>query len=278
MKVAEKIGVLVVLLAFCVSASAQRMSQSIMSPPAKVRPPGLANVAIEQRLGEQVPDDLAFRDESGKPVRLGDYFGGKPLILNLVYFRCPMLCPEVLNSLEASLRVLKFDVGKEFEVLTVSFDPSDTPEQAAEKKAELLKRYKRAGAEPGWHFLTGQQSSIDALTKAVGFGYQLNSQNQQFAHAATIIVLTPEGKISQYFYGVDFAPKDLRLSLIQASGNKIGNVVDQVLLYCYHYDPATGKYGAIISRVLKISGLATMLVLGVLITALFRMGSKKMEA
>ena len=278
MKAAEEIGVLVVLLGFCVSASAQRMSQSIMSPPANVRPPGLTNVAIEQRLGEQVPDDLAFRDESGKPVRLGDYFGGKPLVLNLVYFRCPMLCPEVFNSLEGSLRVLKFDVGKEFEVLTVSFDPSDTPEQASEKKAELLKRYKRAGAEQGWHFLTGQQSSIDALTKAVGFGYQLNSQNQQFAHAATIIVLTPEGKISQYFYGVDFAPKDLRFSLIQSSGNKIGNVVDQVLLYCYHYDPATGKYGAIISRVLKISGLATMLVLGVLITALFRMGSKKMEA
>jgi protein SCO1 len=278
MKAAEKIGVLVVLLAFCVSASAQRMSQGIMSAPANVRPPGLANVVIEQRLGEQVPDDLAFRDESGKPVRLADYFGGKPLILNLVYFRCPMLCPEVLNSLESSLRVLKFDVGKEFEVLTVSFDPSDTPEQASQKKAELLKRYKRAGAEQGWHFLTGQQSSIDALTKAVGFGYQLNSQNQQFAHAATIIVLTPEGKISQYFYGVDFAPKDLRFSLIQSSGNKIGNVVDQVLLYCYHYDPATGKYGAIISRVLKISGLATMLVLGVLITALFRMGSKKTEA
>jgi len=254
------------------------MSQGIMSAPANVRPPGLANVVIEQRLGEQVPDDLAFRNESGQPVRLGDYFGGKPLILNLVYFRCPMLCPEVLNSLESSLRVLKFDVGKEFEVLTVSFDPSDTPEQASQKKAELLKRYKRAGAEQGWHFLTGQQSSIDALTKAVGFGYQLNSQNQQFAHTATIIVLTPEGKISQYFYGVDFAPKDLRFSLIQSSGNKIGNVVDQVLLYCYHYDPATGKYGAIISRVLKISGLATMLVLGVLITALFRMGSKKMEA
>jgi len=278
MKAAEEIGVLVVLLGFCVSASAQRMSQGIMSPPANVRPPGLTNVAIEQRLGEQVPDDLAFRDESGKPVRLGDYFSGKPLVLNLVYFRCPMLCPEVLNSLEGSLRVLKFEVGKEFEVLTVSFDPSDTPEQASEKKAELLKRYKRAGAEQGWHFLTGQQSSIDALTKAVGFGYQLNSQNQQFAHPATIIVLTPEGKISQYFYGVDFAPKDLRFSLIQSSGNKIGNVVDQVLLYCYHYDPAAGKYGAIISRVLKISGLATMLVLGVLITALFRMGSKKMEA
>jgi len=277
MRAVEKIGWLLILLAFCVSASAQRMSQGIMSPPANVRPPGLKNVAIEQKLGEQVPSDLAFRDETGKPVKLGDYFGKKPLILNLVYFRCPMLCPEVLNSLESSLRVLKFDVGKEFEVLTVSFDPGDTPEQASEKKAEILKRYKRAGAEQGWHFLTGQQSSIDELTTAVGFGYQFNAQNQQFAHAATIVVLTPEGKVSQYFYGVDYAPKDLRFSLIQSSGNKIGNVVDQVLLYCYHYDPATGKYGAIISRVLKISGLATMLVIGVLITALSRMGSKKAE-
>jgi len=250
------------------------MSQGIISPPANVRPPGLANVTIEQRLDRQIPPGLSFRDETGKPVQLANYFGSKPLILNLVYFRCPMLCPEVLNSLESSLRVLKFDVGKEFEVLTVSFDPGDTPEQASEKKAEIMKRYKRAGAEKGWHFLTGSQQSIDALTGAAGFGYQYNPQNQQFAHAATILVLTPGGRISQYFYGVEFAPKDLRFSLIQASGDKIGNVVDQVLLYCYHYDPATGKYGAIISRVLKLSGLATMLVLGIFITALFRMGSK----
>ncbi|PYV88720.1 MAG: SCO family protein [Acidobacteria bacterium] len=266
-------NIAVMMLLLCGYCFAQRISQGIMSPPANVRPPGLANVSIEQRLGEQVPGNLEFRDESGKPVRLADYLGSKPMILNLVYFKCSMLCPEVLNSLESSLRVLKFDVGKEFEVLTVSFDPGDTPEQASEKKAEILKRYKRAGAGQGWHFLTGQQSSIDALTKAVGFGYQFNPQNQQFAHAATIVVLTPEGRISQYFYGVDFAPKDLRFSLIQSSGNKIGNVVDQVLLYCYHYDPATGKYGAIISRVLKISGLATMLVIGVLITALLRIGS-----
>jgi protein SCO1/2 len=278
MSAVSKTCCLVALLAGCITASAQRMSQGIMSPPANVRPPGLSNVTIEQRLNEQVPGELAFRDETGKPVRLGNYFGGKPLIVNLVYFRCPMLCPEILNSLESSLRVLKFDVGKEFEVLTVSFDPADTPEQASEKKAEILKRYKRAGAGQRWHFLTGPQSSIDALTKAVGFGYQFNPQNQQFAHAASIVVLTPSGRISQYFYGVEFAPKDLRFSLIQASGNKIGNVVDQVFLYCYHYDPATGKYGAIISRVLKVSGLATMLALGVLITALLRIGSKKVEA
>lgn len=278
MNAVSKSFCLVALLAGCITASAQRMSQGIMSPPANVRPPGLSNVSIEQRLNEQVPGDLAFRDETGKPVQLGDYFGHKPLILNLVYFRCPMLCPEILNSLESSLRVLKFDVGKEFEVLTVSFDPDDTPEQASEKKAEILKRYKRAGADQGWHFLTGPESSIDGLTKAVGFGYQFNTENQQFAHAASIVVLTPSGRISQYFYGVEFAPKDLRFSLIQASGNKIGNVVDQVFLYCYHYDPATGKYGAIISRVLKVSGLATMLAVGVLITALLRIGSRKVEA
>jgi len=228
----------------------QGMTKGIMSPPASVRPPGLKNVGIEQHLDEQIPTDLAFRDETGKPVRLGDYFGKRPLILNLVYYNCPMLCGEVLSGLESALRVLKFDVGKEFDVLTVSFDPHETPDMATQKKAEFLKRYGRLGAADGWHFLTGPQESIDALTKAAGFQYQYDPKTGQFAHATAIMVLTPEGKIAQYYYGVDYAPKDLRLGLIQASQNKIGNLADQVLLYCYHYDPATGKYGAIITRVL----------------------------
>jgi protein SCO1/2 len=251
----------------------QGMTQGIMSPPANVRPPGLKNVGIEQHLDEQIPPDLIFRDETGKPIRLGDYFGKKPMILNLVYYQCPMLCGELLSGLESALRVMKFDVGKEFDVLTVSFDPRETPDMATKKKAEFLKRYGRPAAADGWHFLTGPQESIDALTKAAGFQYQYDPNTGQFAHSTAIMVLTPEGKIAQYYFGVEYAPKDLRLGLIQASDNKIGTLADQVLLYCYHYDPATGKYGAIIARVLKLSGLATILLLGALMTVLIRFGS-----
>jgi len=163
-------------------------------------------------------------------------------------------------------------VGKEFDVITVSFDPRETPEMAAAKKAEYLKRYGRPGAAQGWHFLTGPQESIDALTKAAGFQYQYDSKTGQFAHATAIMVLTPEGKIAQYYYGVEYAPKDLRLGLIQASENKIGNLVDQVLLYCYHYDPATGKYGAIVMRIIRLSAAVTLLVLGLFMAILFRRG------
>jgi protein SCO1 len=259
-------------LLLSVSAWGQGMTRGIMSPPANVRPPGLKNVGIEQNLNEQIPSGLTFRDETGKPVRLGDYFGKRPMILNLVYYQCPMLCGEVLSGLVSSLRVLKFDVGKEFDVLTVSFDPRETPEMAAAKKAEYLKRYGRTGAAEGWHFLTGSQESIEALTKAAGFQYNYDPKTGQFAHASAIIVLTPEGKIAQYYYGVEYAPKDLRLGLIQAADNKIGTVVDQVLLYCYHYDPATGKYGAIISRVLQLAAAGTILILGMLIVLLIRLG------
>ena len=254
-------------------AQGQGMTQGIMSPPTNVRPPGLKNVGIEQRLNEQIPPALTFRDEAGKVVQLGDYFGKKPMILNLVYYQCPMLCGEVLSGLESALRVLKFDVGKEFDVLTVSFDPKETPEMATAKKAEYLKRYGRPGAAGGWHFLTGPPASIDALTKAAGFQYQYDPKSGQFAHATAIMVLTPEGKIAQYYYGVEFAPKDLRLGLIQASENKIGTVVDQVLLYCYHYDPDTGKYGAVISRVLQLAAGATVLILGSFLVVMFRLES-----
>ncbi len=185
-------------------AFGQGMTKGMLSPPANVRPPGLKNVGIEQHLDEQIPPDLSFRDETGKPVRLGDYFGKKPMILNLVYYNCPMLCGEVLSGLESSLRVLKFDVGKEFDVLTVSFDPNETPDMATKKKAEFLKRYGRPGAAEGWHFLTGPQESIDALTKAAGFQYQYDPKTGQFAHATAIMVLTPEGKIAQYYYGVEY--------------------------------------------------------------------------
>ncbi|MEY2413045.1 MAG: hypothetical protein QOD84_1651 [Acidobacteriaceae bacterium] len=267
------LAVFVILTTASMAAFGQGMTKGIMSPPANVRPPGLKNVGIEQHLDEQIPPDLAFRDESGKPVRLGDYFGKKPMILNLVYYKCPMLCGEVLSGLVSSMKILKFDAGKEYDVLTVSFDPKETPEVAATSKAEYLKRYGRPGAANGWHFLTGSHESIDALTKAAGFQYQYDEKTKQFAHATAIAVLTPVGKIAQYYYGVEFAPKDLRLGLVQASQNKIGTVVDQVLLYCYHYDPATGKYGAVITRILQLSGAATILVLGVFMTVLIRRGS-----
>src|ERR1700733_3955137 len=268
----------VIACMFALPAYGQDLTQGALSPPANVRPPGLKNVGIEQGLDEQIPPDLTFRDETGKSVQLGDYFGKKPIILNLVYYQCPMLCGEVLSGLESALRVLKFDVGKEFDVLTVSFDPKETPEMAAAKKTEYLKRYGRPGADQGWHFLTGPASSIDVLTKAAGFQYQYDPKTGQFAHSTAIMVLTPEGKISQYYYGVEFAPKDLRLGLIQASDHKIGNVVDEVLLYCYHYDPDTGKYGAIISRVLQLSAGATVLILGAFLIVMFRVNSTTVAA
>jgi protein SCO1 len=264
---------MLVLFSMFGAAWGQNMNRGIMSPPANVRPPGLKNVGIEQHLNGQIPPDLAFRDESGKSVRLGDYFGKKPIILNLVYYQCPMLCGEVLSGLESALRVLKFDVGNQFDVLTVSFDPRETPEMAAAKKAEFLKRYGRAGAADGWHFLTGPQASIDTLTRAAGFQYEYDAKSDQFAHATAIMILTPEGKVAQYYYGVEFAPKDLRLGLVQASQGKIGSLVDEVLLYCYHYNPDTGKYGAVIDRVLKLAAGGTILLLGTFLIVMFKLGS-----
>lgn len=260
-------------------ASGQAMSRGIMSPPASMRPPGLKHVGIEQHLDEQVPPELVFRDETGRPVKLGDYFGKRPMVLSLVYYQCPMLCGEVLSGLATALRVVPFDIGKEFDVLTVSFNPRETPEMAAEKKAEYLKRYKREGAAEGWHFLTGPEESIAALAQTAGFQYQYDPKTGQYSHATAIMVLTPEGRISQYYYGVEFPPKDLRLGLVQASQNKIGTIVDQVILYCYHYNPDTGKYGAIVARVLQIAGGVTIFVLGTFLLVLFRLDpSRKNKA
>ncbi len=263
---------LVAILALSSAACAQSMTGGIMSPPSNVRPPGLTHVGIAQHLNEQIPLNLIFRDETGKAVRIGDYFGKKPLILNLVYYRCPMLCSEVLAGLEGTLRTLKFDVGKEFDVLTVSFDPKDTPEIATSKKADMMKRYHRAGAADGWHFLTGPQESIDALTKAAGFEYEYDPKTGQFAHSTAIMVLTPEGKIAQYYYGVEFPPGDVRLGLIQASQNKIGTLADAVILYCYHYDPAAGKYSAIVNRFVQLGGGLTIVSIGILLIVLIRRG------
>ena len=246
------------------------MTKGIMSPPSNVRPPYLQNVGIEQHLDAQVPADLAFTDDIGRPVKLGDYFGKKPLILNLVYYNCTMLCGEALAGLTGAMKMVKFNVGDEFDVITVSFNPQETPEIAAAKKRDYLKRYGRADGAAGWHFLTGPADSINALTNAVGFQYQYDPKSSQYAHATAIMVLTPQGRISRYFYGVDYPPKDLRMGLVEASQGKIGNAVDQVLLYCYHYDPETGKYGAVVANILKLGAGLTIVMLAALLFILFR--------
>jgi len=247
------------------------MNGESMGVPASQKLPGLQFVGIEQHLNAEIPADLAFRDELGNNVKLGDYFTqGRPVILNLGYYQCPMLCGEVLQGLTGSLKVLSFNVGKDFDVVTVSFDPHETPDMAATKKRDIMRRYGRAGADEGWHFLTGPAESINALTRAVGFQFQWDEKTQQYAHATTIVVLTPDRRVSKYFYGVEFPPKDLRLGLVEASQNKIGTFTDQMLLYCYHYDPRTGKYGAIISRIMSIAGAATILFLGAFIFVLYR--------
>jgi protein SCO1/2 len=253
------------LMAAAPRAMSQAMTKGIMSPPANVRPPHLQNVGIEQHLDGQVPPDLPFVDDTGRTVKLGDYFGQKPLILNLVYYNCTMLCGEALAGLSGSMKMVKFNVSDEFDVITVSFNPQETPAMAAAKKQDYLKRY------AGSHFLTGPAESINALSAAVGFGYQYDPRTSQYAHATAIMVLTPQGRISRYFYGVDFPPKDLRLGLVEASQGKIGNAVDQVLLYCYHYDPATGKYGAIVNNILQLGAGLTILMLGGLLLILFRL-------
>jgi protein SCO1/2 len=231
-------------------------------PPLNGSPAILKEIGFDQRLGEKIPLGLAFKDETGKDVQLGDYFGKKPVVLSLVYYQCPMLCTLSLNGLAGALEVLSFDPGHEFEVLTVSFDPKEGPVLAAAKKKAYMARYKRAGANKGWHFLTGSQDSIDALTKAVGFRYAWDAETKQFAHPAGVVVLTPEGTISQYLFGVEYSPKDLRLALVDSARGKIGSVLDQALLLCYRYDPSRGRYSASILNLVRLGGLVTVLALG----------------
>jgi protein SCO1 len=260
------------MLAFPARAQYGRPPES--SLPKGGKPDVLKEVTIEQRLNEQVPLDLVFRDETGRPVKLGEYFGEKPVVLSLVYYECPMLCNQVLNGLVGTLEAMSFTVGKEFNVITVSFDARETPELAAAKKKTYLKRYGRAEAAEGWHFLTGDQESIDRLTDAVGFRYRWDQQSNQFAHASAIMVATPEGKLSHYFYGIEYSARELRLSLVEASANKIGSPVDQLILYCYHYDPTTGKYGPVIMNIMRLGGIVTVVGLVALVLFLQRRGRR----
>ena len=229
-------------------------------------PKVLKNVGIDQRLNEQIPLDAVFKDEQGHDVRLGQFFNDKPVVLSLVYYTCPMLCNQVLNGMMGSFRQVSFNIGEQFDVVTVSFDPSETPDLAAAKKSTYLKAYNRPGAEANWHFLTGDEANIKRLTEAVGFRYVWDEQTKQFAHASAIMILTPEGKLARYFYGIDYPPRDLRLGLVEASQNKIGTPVDVLMLYCYHYDPATGKYGAIVMNIVRVAGGMTIfLIVGMIL-------------
>jgi protein SCO1 len=232
----------------------------------------LEDVRYDQKLDAQVPLDLLFRDEHGTAVTLGQFFGKRPVILALVYYECPMLCSQVLNGLTSALDVLKFNAGQEFDVVAVSFNPREGPGLAAAKKKTYMERYRRPGTEGGWHFLTGTPESIAQLTKSVGFKYAWDDRTQQYAHAAGVVMLTPQGRVSKYFFGIEYSPRDLRFGLIEASQQKIGTPVDQLLLYCYHYDPATGKYGMVAMTALRIGGLLTILALVSFWIAMWRRG------
>jgi protein SCO1/2 len=226
--------------------------------PATAKPGLLKQIGIDQRLHQQVPLDLVFKDETGRDVRLGEYFGKRPVILVLGYYECPMLCTQVLNGLVSSLGILTFDAGREFDVVAVSINPKETPALAAQKKQSYMERYKRPQTVGGWHFLTGTEESIHHLAAAVGFRYAFDEEIQQFAHAAVVEVLTPRGVVSKYFYGVEFSARDLKFGLIEASEERIGSAVDSVLLLCYHYDPTTGKYGASAIAAVRIGAVATV--------------------
>jgi protein SCO1/2 len=238
-------------------------------------PPQLRSVGFDQKLNQQVPPDLPFLDETGAPVKLGDYFTDKPVILVLAYYRCPMLCTEVLNGLTKAMLDVPFQPGRDYRVVTVSFDPREKPGLAAAKKQTYVDRYGRPGAAEGWHFLTGEPDAIRKLTDAVGFRYVYDEKLDQYAHASGIMVLTPGGKISRYFYDINYAGRDLRLGLVEASQNKIGSPVDQVLLFCFHYDPRAGKYGAAIMNIVRLIGGLSFAGVMTLVGVLWRQDRRK---
>ena len=238
--------------------------------PSSSMPAALRAIGFDQHLNERLPLDTRLVDESGKTVRLGDFFGAKPVVLSFAYFECPMLCTMSLNGLTSALKVLSLEPGADFEILTISFDPKDTPAAASDKKAHYVERYGHPGAKGGWHFLTGDREAIDRVTGAAGFRYAWDEDTKQFAHPAGVIVATPDGRLARYLFGVEYGPRDLRYALIEASDGKIGSAVDELLLYCFHYDPETGRYGLVIMRAIRIAGAATVLALGGFIVVMVR--------
>ncbi|MGO9518266.1 MAG: SCO family protein [Candidatus Korobacteraceae bacterium] len=265
----------------CPAAQAQVSSygDKQMAPVSDKPPAILGKVGIAQRLNEQLPLALTFTDDAGKQVQLGSYFGKRPAILALVYYQCPMLCSEELNGLTGALQMVNFVPGKDFSVIVVSIDPTEGTDLAAAKKRGYLKRYGHPETAAGWHFMTGTQENIDALTKAVGFGYVKipgpDGRLTQFAHASAIQIVTPEGKLAQYYMGVEYSPKDLRLGLVEASANRIGSPVDNILTYCYHYDPQTNQHSLIVARVVQLGGFVTVVSLGGFMLAMFRKDAQK---
>ncbi len=261
---------IVVLAAF----TPARAQLAPASAPPKGLPPALQNVGFDPQLDAQLPLDLSFTDEATRGVRLGDYFGRKPVVLAFVYYGCPMLCNQVEESLVGALKMVSFTAGKEYEVVLVSIDSRETPDMAAEKKLRALSRYARPESSAGWHFLVGSPESVAALTRAANFRYTFDEKTNLFAHASGILVLTPQGRISRYFFGIDYPPRDLRLGLIEASANKIGTATDHLLLFCYQYDPASAKYSATILGVVRLAGIATVLAILVGIFAFRRRESR----
>jgi protein SCO1/2 len=237
--------------------------------PSQTLPKALREIGFDQNLDQRVPLDIPFKDDAGLSVRLADYFGKRPVVMLFAYYECPMLCTQVINGLAGALKVISLEPGKDFEVVVVSFDPRDTPSAAATKKAAFLERYGRTSGD-GTHFLTGEQSAIQRLTKAAGFRYVWDEETSQFAHPSGIIVLTPDGRLARYLFGIEYGPRDLRFGIVEASDGKIGNPADALLLYCYHYDPMTGKYGFVIMRALRIAAVATLLALGAFIAVMIR--------
>jgi protein SCO1 len=269
---------LLVLVGPISPAAAQKMTGSpaaagYRAEPGQVSstlPAPLREIGFDQNLDQRVPLDTSFTDESGRAVRIGDYFGRRPVVLVFAYYDCPMLCTLVVNGLGSALGVISLTPGRDFEIVVVSFDPRDRPASAAAKKAAFVERYKRAGATDGAHFLTGHRASIDRLTKAAGFRYVWDEATKQFAHPSGVIVLTPDGRLARYLFGIEYGPRDLRLGIVEASEGRVGNPADALLLYCYHYDPMTGRYGLVIMRALRLAGIATVLALGVFIVVMVR--------
>lgn len=273
-----------ILLAAALSTYAQpgqpgpaQQSYSLQDSNLKPALPGaLKGVGIDQKLDAQIPLNLTFKDEAGREMPLSTYFQGKkPVILALVYYRCPMLCSEILNGLAAALKVVTLNPGRDFEVVAVSFDPKDTPEIAAAKKQSYLRRYNRPNAANGWHFLTGDETNIKALTDAMGFHYTYDPKTDQYAHASAVMIATPQGRLSKYFYGIEYSARDLRLGLVEASDNKIGTPVDQILLFCFHYDPTTGKYGAMAMNSIRVAGVVFLAICGAFFFVSLRRGKTR---
>lgn len=269
MKLLNQFGAVVLLSTLSVHA------QDLLNMKGVDRDSPLKHVGIDQKLDSQLPLSLQFKDETGKTVKLGDYFGKRPVILAPVYYECPMLCTEILNGLVRSLKAVTFNPGQEFEVVVFSFDARDTSTLAAAKKQSYLKRYDRTGTDAGWHFLTGDLNAIKELTAAIGYRYVWDAHSNQFAHASGVMVITPEGRVSKYFYGIEYASKDIRLGLIEAAKNKIGTPVDQLLLFCFHWDPTTGKYTTTVMNVLRVAFGTTVVFLGGFVIIMLRRDAKE---